>query len=60
MKTHDISYTMYKYRITFKHDNGRSSMILFASSYEQAVSMFCKAENAPKRAILIIKRYIKS
>lgn len=60
MKTHDISYTMYKYRITFKHDNGRSSLILFARNIEQAVSMFCNAENAHERAILIIKRYIKS
>ncbi len=53
-------YTMHKYRITFKHDNGRSNMIIFATSYERAILMFCAAENAPESAILIIKRFIKS
>ncbi len=60
MKAPDVSYTMYKYRISFWHDTGRSSLILFAGNIEQAIYMFCKAELAPEGAILNIKCFTKS
>ena len=43
--------TLKLYKAELKHDRGSAEVYIYASSAESAMTMICKQENCPQRAV---------